>query len=47
MGYISTMLNFGTRWRSVVRFTLRPLYPLEITPVPNEQEAGWTLELVW
>jgi hypothetical protein len=26
------MLNFGTRWRSVVKFTPRP--------VPNEQEAG-------
>jgi hypothetical protein len=25
--YSSTILNLGTRWRRVVRFTLLPLYP--------------------
>jgi hypothetical protein len=41
------MLNFGTRWRSVVKFTPLPLYHREITSIPNEQEVGWALQLVW
>jgi len=31
----------------VVNATLRPLYTLEIDPVPFVQEAGWTPGPVW
>jgi hypothetical protein len=30
------ILNFGTRWRSVVNLTLGPLYLLEITLIPTD-----------
>jgi hypothetical protein len=33
------VLNLGTRWRRVVNFTPRQLYPRKRTPVPIEQEA--------
>jgi hypothetical protein len=33
--------------KDVVDITLRPLYLWERTPVPLEQEAGWTPESVW
>lgn len=35
------------RWRWVVNFTLRLLYSRKRTPVPLEQQARWTSELVW
>lgn len=31
----------------MVNVTLRPLYPVEITPDTNEEDARWTPELVW
>jgi hypothetical protein len=31
----------------MVRITLCPLYSLQITAVPIEQEAGWAPELLW
>jgi len=39
--------NIGIRWRRVVNFTLRSLYPWERKQVPTELEAGWALGLVW
>jgi hypothetical protein len=41
------ILNFGTRWWSVVTFMLGPIYLLEITLVPTDKEAGWDMGLVW
>jgi hypothetical protein len=38
--YSSTILDLGTRWRYVVSFTPRPLYPREITPGTHWTE-GW------
>jgi len=36
----SRILNFGTRWRCVVNFTLRPLYLREMSPsIPSGEEA--------
>ena len=40
-------LNLGTRWRWVVSFTLRPLYPRNRTPMPIEWEAWLAEEPVW
>jgi len=40
-------LKFGTRWRWVINFTSRSLYPQEINSVPTELEAGWAPERVW
>ena len=40
------VLKPSTRW-SVVNITLRPLYLLERTPVPTEQEDGLDQESVW
>jgi hypothetical protein len=45
---MSTILDLGTRWRCVVSFTPRPLYPPRKQPsIPIEQEAGWALDPVW
>jgi hypothetical protein len=30
-----------------VKFTTLSLYPWETEPVLNEQEAGWSAELIW
>jgi hypothetical protein len=38
--YSSTILDLGTRWKWVVSFTPRPLYPLGKDP-------GWAPEPVW
>ena len=40
-GTTTLLLNLDTRWRYVAKFTSRPLYPGEKTPVPTAQEAGW------
>ena len=40
-GTTTFILNLDTRWRYVAKFTPRPLYPGERTPIPTEQEAGW------
>jgi len=40
------ILNFDARWRWVVNITPLPLYPLDRTPLPIEQEAGWTQETI-
>jgi hypothetical protein len=40
-GTTTLILNLDTRWRYVAKFTPRPLYPGERTPVPTEHEAGW------
>jgi hypothetical protein len=40
-------LNLVTRFSSVVRFTLRPLYPLERGPVLTEYEDGRTPQPAW
>jgi hypothetical protein len=34
------ILNLTTRWRSVVNFTPRPLYPWKRSPPTIEKEAG-------
>ena len=34
------ILNFGTRWRTMVNSTLRPPYSREVTKVPIEEEAS-------
>jgi hypothetical protein len=39
-GIAPLILNLGTRWRWVVNFTPRPLYPRKINPVRTEEEAG-------
>jgi hypothetical protein len=42
------ILDLGTRWRWVVSFTPRPLYPPGKEPLlPIGQEAGWSPEPVW
>ena len=41
------ILKLGTRWRSVVNFTPRPLYPRERKPVPTKLDAVWAPDLVW
>ena len=33
--------SFGTRWRSMINITPRPVYPQERTPLKIEYEAGW------
>jgi hypothetical protein len=32
---LHAFFDLGTRWRRVVSFTLRPLYPRERAPVPT------------
>jgi hypothetical protein len=45
--YSSTIIDLGTRWRWVVSFMPRPLYPDEKAPVTH-WIGGWiTPELVW
>ena len=34
------ILNLDTRWREVINFTTRPLYPRETPLVPTQHEAG-------
>jgi hypothetical protein len=41
---VPVILNLGTKWRLVVRFTLRSLYFQGRTSVPIVQEAGWVPE---
>jgi hypothetical protein len=41
------ILNLGARWKRVVSFTPRPLYPQGEFPVSIGQEAGWASEPVW
>jgi hypothetical protein len=41
---IHALLDLGTRWRWVVSFTLRPLYPRGKTPAAIRQEAEWVPE---
>jgi hypothetical protein len=41
------ILQLGARWIRVDKFTSRPLYPQERTPVRIEEEAGWTPESVY
>jgi len=45
--YGSLILHLGTRYRQVVSFTPRPLYPRQRNPVPVEQKAGWATRPVW
>jgi len=33
-GITPVILRLGVRWRGVVNFTLCPIYPLGITPMP-------------
>jgi len=46
-GIAQFILNLGNRWRRVIYFMPRPLYPRGRTPVPTEQKAGWAPEPVW
>ena len=41
------ILNLGARWRCMASFNSCPLYPQEVTLIPNELEAGWIPEPVW
>lgn len=38
-GTARLILNLGNKWRLVVNFTLRPLYPRERTSVLTEEEG--------
>ena len=38
-GTATLILNLGNKWRLVVNFTLRPLYPRERTSVLTEEEG--------
>ena len=40
------ILNLGTRWRSVVRFTSRPFYPPSPTPRPQSRYGRFTEETI-
>jgi len=40
-GVAPLLLNLGTRWRSVVNFIPRPLYPRQRTAVPVHCGTGW------
>jgi hypothetical protein len=42
-----TIFNLGTRSRSVVKFTHRPIYPRERDPARIGQGAEWAPEAVW
>jgi hypothetical protein len=47
-GTFPPILNFGTRWRWVVRFALGLFTPGGMSPrFPTGQEIGWALDLVW
>lgn len=35
------MINTDTKWRSVVSFTHKPLYPQGSSPLAIEYEASW------
>jgi hypothetical protein len=40
-GTVPYILNFGPRWEWVVRFTFRPLYPQEKSPLyPLDRRLG-------
>ena len=41
------VLNLGTRWRWVINFTFRPLYPRKRRAGPIHYEVGWAPETVW
>jgi len=38
--------SLDTKWRWVVKFTSRPLYPRQSTPISTEREAGWDTKTV-
>jgi len=46
-GIVPLILNLGTRRGSAVNFTSRLLFSMERTPIPTEQDAGWTPQPVW
>jgi hypothetical protein len=46
-GMAPLIFNIGARWRWVVSITPRPLWPWEGSPVPTEQEAGWSQKPLW
>jgi hypothetical protein len=37
----------GTRWKRLVSLVPKPIYPQERYPVSIDEEAVWSLELVW
>jgi len=43
---VPPVLKLDARWREVVNNMLRPLYLLDRTPLPIEQEAGWAPETI-
>jgi len=43
----TVIVNLGAGWRWVVISKPQPLYPLERTPAPIVQEAGWAPAPVW
>jgi len=43
---VPPVLKFDARWRGVVNNMPRPPYPLDRTPLPIEQEAGWAPETI-
>jgi hypothetical protein len=46
-GIAPLILKLGTRWRWVVNFTSRPLYHLEIAPIPLNRSLGGHQLPVW
>jgi hypothetical protein len=45
--YYSTIIEFDSRWTSVVSFTPRPLLPWENLPIHIGKKAGWVPGPVW
>lgn len=41
------VLNLSTRWRWVISFTPRPLYPRKRRAGPIHYEVGWAPETAW
>ena len=43
----TVIVNLGAGWEWVVVSKPQPLYPLERTPAPIVQDAGWVRAPVW
>jgi hypothetical protein len=41
---VPLIFNLSTRWKQMVNFTPRPLYPRVRKSVPTENGAGWAQE---
>jgi len=46
-GGIAPRTDLSTRWRWVVSFTPRPIYPRKRAPGTHWEEGGWAPEPFW